>query len=183
MTVIVYDGATVSADRLMGAGNQRFKTPVDKLQLSSDGARVYGIAGEIFWFQAWIDWYEGRDTFCEKPQNPRLLPVRNASDIESGGVFLVFTQHGDTEYSYARPYGETIPEPDAWGSGADFAIGALDAGLNARDAAAVASARCKHCGNGLLTYNLYTMAWIAEDAHSARYEADPKTARVAGRTD
>lgn len=176
MTVIVYDGASVSADRLMGAGNQRFKTPVDKLQLSSDGMRVYGIAGEFYWFQAWIDWYE-------KSQNPRLLPVRNVSDNDSCGVFLVFHRDFAHEYSYARPYSVAILEPDAWGSGADFAVGALDAGLNARDAAAVASARCKHCGNGLLTFNLYTMSRIAEDAHAARYEAIPKAARMAGRTD
>lgn len=175
MTTIVFDGLSVAADRLACAGDMLCKGPVVKLVISDDKQRLYGITGCLSNFVAWIKWFE-------VGANPEKLPAASDNDC-----FLVFhrslEKHQHRAYRAKTPYGELIDERDAWGSGCDFAIGALDAGLSARDCVIIASGRDKSSGNGVLAYDLYTMSWIGEDAHTAGREVRPKPTGMVARAD
>lgn len=162
MTVIVFDGVSVAADRQAGAGGKmRFHRPLDKLIVSRDGNRLYAISGSYSNFTAWIRWYEGSDSEFTEPRNPRRLP--EACDNDD---FLVFQRTLEREqhrhYSKSCPYGDKIDEPDAWGSGCDWAIGALDFGATAIEACQVATKRCRACGNGFTAVDLSTMTYITD---------------------
>lgn len=171
MTTIAFDGRFVAADRLAGSHDMRYQRPVVKLLTDPRQPDVlFGLTGSFGYLQPMIDWFLAG-------AEPAAMP---AYKDPCDSCLLVFCRSGQlSTYRLSMPYPENIGEPDAWGTGADFAIGAMDAGRCARDAVIIASRRDKHSGNGVLTYDLHTMSWIAENADTARIEGYPAAADVA----
>jgi len=123
MTVIAWDGRTVAADSLCRFGCYRGPMPVEKI-VKRNGV-VFGITDYSSWFDAWIGWYFNG-------QDPKEVPE---CKLTSGtGNFLVFKDGRAYACTYDLPYLQEVGAPDAWGSGCEFAIGAMKAGKNAKEA-------------------------------------------------
>lgn len=142
MSIIVWDGGTIAADK-QGTACDLAATHT-KLKQLSDGT-VLGWTGEqeqglclARWFEAgspkdkWPKFQEGEDW-------TRLIVARFE------GVFTY----------------ERVPEPVyvedpfmAWGSGRDFAMGAMELGAGAEQAVIVASKFNVYCGRGVSSFKL-----------------------------
>ena len=132
MTIIAWDGRSVAADTLCTFGG--YRGPMRAQKIIRRGKFVYGLTGYSGWFDAWIKWHEdGAD--------PAAVPPSGVASDESGNL-LVF--EGDKGFicSAKMPYLQEIGAPDAWGSAADFAIGAMHAGADAKQAVEIAIACC-----------------------------------------
>ena len=149
MTVIAWDGKYIAADRLAeycGLGSK-----VTKLHTSKNGDCVIGFTGGLEnglglmeWFnngavkEEWPDWQKTED-WC------RLIIA--ASDVV---------------FAYERlPYRIVVNEGfAAFGSGRDYALGAMAQGADAIEAVGIASNFCTTCGYGIDAYELETMRKI-----------------------
>lgn len=145
MTVIVWDGRSLAADRLMTCGSQaREARKLFVHERGTDG-RLFAIAicGTLPGGLLLRDWYlAGAD--------PEKFPAAQATD--DGGWLIVWDPHSTPELvEYARlPVAMPVIDPrESWGSGADFALGAMAMGADARRAAEVACELCVHCGKGI----------------------------------
>lgn len=128
MTTIAWDGRYVAADSLMISGSYKHPMPYQKLRLGN--GVVYGLTGFAAWFDAWIKWYEaGAD--------PAATPACNLSG-DNAGSFIVFAKDNVKFYTREMPYPLKLEAPDAWGSGAEYAIGAMMAGAKADEAIRIA---------------------------------------------
>lgn len=139
MTVIAWDGRSVAADTLATAGGYRDQKPSRKIVRRGDYA--YGIVGYPAWFEAWIKWHE-------RGADPAFIPSSGIS-ADDAGNFLVFKADAAFVCSARMPYLAEVGAPDAWGSGCDFAIGAMHAGADAREAVAIAIACSPSCGGSI----------------------------------
>lgn len=166
MTTIAFDGRFVAADRSQTYGFQILQRPAYKLRTAVNHRRLYGLTGKSEWFEAWINWYEGRGAFSE-PCNPARIPSYYGGADDNTGNFLVFELSVGCGlaicHSFTRgcPYPSLIDEPMAWGSGEDFALAAMDCGLSAEKAIGIASKRDRSTGNGVLVYDMATMDWAS----------------------
>ncbi len=146
MTTIAWDGYTVAADTICAFGGYSARSPDNKLKQKGD--TIYGITGYIAWFDAWIAWFNAGADPCSPP------PI-NTSEPDHAGNFLVFPPGPAWVYSLMLPYPTRVYGPDAWGSGNEFAIGAMHAGASAVEAVKIA-AKCNRntcIANGLLMFD------------------------------
>lgn len=136
MTVIAWDGRSVAADTQCTFGD--YRGPLRAQKIVQRGDFVYGITGWSGWFEAWVKWHEnGAD--------PANIPAAGV-DASQSGNFLVFHEGKALICSAQMPYLQEVGAPDAWGSGADFAIGAMHAGSDARQAVEITIACTPSCG-------------------------------------
>ena len=134
MTVIAWDGRYVAADSLCTFEGYRGQKKVNKI-VERNGV-VYGITGYAAWLEAWIDWHE-------KGADPTSTPV---CSLPHDGNFLVFKDGRGFSCVPALPYLQEVGAPDAWGSGAGYAIGAMKSGADAKRAVEVAIECCPGLG-------------------------------------
>lgn len=154
MTTIAYDGRTVAADSMGVSGAYRVPGAYQKIRRV--GERVYGLAGYPGWFDAWIRWYEdGAD--------PKSAPHCNI-ESDNTGSFIVFERGRAFVFTSHVPYPSEIFAPDAWGSGCDFAIGAMKAGADARRAVEVAIDCDPHTGGEVQVIDLMGNAELRDAA-------------------
>ena len=139
MTVIAWDGRSVAADTQCSSGG--YLSPIPARKIIKRGEFVYGIAGWSAWFEAWIKWHE-------TGAHPACVPTSGV-DAEQSGNFLVFQAGKAFSCSAQMPYLQEVGAPDAWGSGCDFAIGAMHAGADARQAVEIAIACSPSCGGSI----------------------------------
>lgn len=139
MTIIAWDGRSVAADTLATAGGYRDPMPAKKL--ARRGECVYAIAGWSAWFEAWIKWHEDG-------ANPHCVPPSGVAADDSGN-FLIFAEGRAFSCSAKMPYLRESGAPDAWGSGCDFAIGAMRNGADARRAVEIAIECTPSCGGSV----------------------------------
>lgn len=141
MTVIVWDGTTLAADRRACASG--FTYSVSKIA-RIDGCLVAlsGYFGRFGLYKTWLA--SGRA--------PDLLPPRPADDREWSQV-LVIHRDGLIERFEGGSSAPIIVEETwhAMGSGRDYAAAALHLGCDAVRAVEVASALSEECGNGVDT--------------------------------
>lgn len=137
MTVVVWDGVTLAADK---RGNAGFTYRVTKIM--RQGSCLVGISGHLGHGKAVLAWLaKGRD--------PANYPAAEKDDrsycmvIHSDGLIERFEGSG---YPIAVE-GNT----HAIGSGRDFALAALYLGCDARRAVEVACALHADCGDGIDT--------------------------------
>ena len=140
MTVIVWDGKTLAADRRAQSGGT-IRT-VCKISKWPDDTEVVAATGNLDQCLALMAWYQVDHADAAKwptwqnKDDPCLLVVMDTYD---GKVF----------------YYEALPEKIfildkfmAWGSGRDIALGAMAMGADARKAVEIASQFDCNCGNG-----------------------------------
>ena len=131
MTTIAWDGRFVAADSQCVAGG--YAKPETARKIRRIGDLVYAVSGLYCMFDAMIEWHrQGAD--------PREVPAckSDGDDI----VLIVFYPSGRCwSYRSSVPYPDEAFAPDAWGSGYQFAIGAMKARCNAETAVSIA-AKC-----------------------------------------
>ena len=136
MTVIAYDGKTLAADRLKLSND--LKTITKKIMVKNN--IVFAITGTLCHFEPLIDWYI-------KGANPNDYPKFQSTDDWSR---LIVFENGKLFHYESEPYKLHIKEKiAAFGSGRDFALGALAMGADAKTAIKIASRFCTSCGMGI----------------------------------
>lgn len=134
MTVIVWDGITLAADRQITDGG--LVSAGTKLFIHRDGSRACAFCGSYVQGMMLKDWYLG-GAWVEKWPG-------GCSDT----TLIVLDEHGCAEYS-EFPVRQPIELTYAWGSGRDYAIGAMAMGATATQAVGVANRFSNECGFGL----------------------------------
>lgn len=138
MTVIAWDGKILAADKQGTWSNLiRSCTKIFKL----DDGRIAAFCGSVGACHELLEWVKKG---CHKKDYPQDL-----QDSEQWANIII-VENGQIKFSDRRPY--FIPIEDsiaAWGVGADFAIGAMEAGANAIRAIKIASKWSEGCGNGI----------------------------------
>jgi hypothetical protein len=154
MTVIAWDGRYVAADSLKCFGSSRNTKPCQKIMVRE--GIVFALTGSAALFEPMIKWYlSGKD--------PEKMPA--CGDDYKTTKLLVF-EGGETASFYmpGLPYPDEFSAPDAWGAGADFAIGAMEAGKSAAEAVAIAIKRETYCGGPV---NVIDLLEIQKDREAA----------------
>lgn len=135
MTTIAYCGRFLAADTRGTYGNDGIcQATCHKLRVHNDVA--FSATGRItdVWLTKLLDWWlDGAD--------PANMPPRG-SDEEVGNFIIVYST-GALSLTYGTPYPQEMGKPVAWGSGANYAIGAMEMGADAMRAVQVAM---KHDG-------------------------------------
>lgn len=137
MTVIAWDGTYLAADRQATLSECRREVKKIFRLKNGDLASFCGIESGA---RELLSWYEnGAD-------QGRYPPLQSTSDWVR---LVLVTKKGVFEYEQ-RPIPSLVKDPFfAWGSGRDFALGALAAGSSASEAVKIASRFNIHCGLGV----------------------------------
>lgn len=138
MTVIVWDGKTLAADKRAVCHDR----PATATKIWRHKGELLAGAGTMTTCLMMRDWYKAG-------QEPKKFPDPQ-KDLETCCTFVVVRKDG----TYLRYEGSPTPlefnEPHfAIGSGADYAYGAIAMGANAVKAVEVASQYDIFCGNGV----------------------------------
>jgi ATP-dependent protease HslVU (ClpYQ) peptidase subunit len=143
MSVIAYDGHTLAADRQGTCDEMR--VTIRKVRRLSDGT-LLGFVGGYGQGVAMVKWYESG-------ANPASLPTSQAG--ENFAQLIVVKTTGEViEYDQNGVAVEVIDCPMAWGSGREFAMGALAMGADARKAIEIASRFSTVCGLGVEAFDI-----------------------------
>lgn len=142
MTTIACDGKTMAGDGLITENDAVCMTDYPKVRRLSDG-RIVGFCGNSYNWDTFAEWLEGG---CEG----------DAPKVEDGFGCLVLQTDGAI-VSYDK-LGRSFPEvaPCANGSGARFALAAMDHGKNAAEAVAYACSRDIYSGGVVTALDLNT---------------------------
>lgn len=133
MTTIATDGTTICADSLRTFGNERCLAPSVKIEVAQYPMKgepvIYARTEHNGFSRAAIEWH-------------RI--GAHPSDCPKGGegdswTLIVIDKHGLRQYTADNPYGEDVPYPHAWGSGCEYAMGAMLAGASAEKGIEIAS--------------------------------------------
>lgn len=138
MTVIVWDGTTLAADKQTSFGGSGFA--ITKLGRTKD--LLFGCSGNGAMCRQMSKWVlDGR--------HPEQLPV----GFSDGSADVLVVERGGKVLLYSVGPLPTIIEETkfAIGSGMDFALGALYAGANAYHAVLAANRYSNSCGMGVDT--------------------------------
>lgn len=142
MTIIVWDGTTLAADRM--ANRHGHASAVDKLFRLNNG-ELLAISGDLPHGLELKRWYElGAD--------PATFPRKDKDN-----AFIYVVRKDGFVYSY-----ETSPEAIkfydrqfAAGCGRDYAYGAMAMGADAIQAASIACSHEVNCGMGIMSLDLH----------------------------
>lgn len=133
MTTICTDGETIAADMLITGNGLRHGT-FSKLARANDGS-IIGCVGSPFDLYSFVEWYNGnrKDPWSAEDSSEMLV-------LSPGGVIQCFNYLG-------RSYVATPPQ--AIGSGAGVAYGALAMGASPKQAIEAASKYDTRTGGGV----------------------------------
>lgn len=146
MTTIAFDGRFLAADtRGMMGESTLCLHPCRKLDISVDLPIAYAVTGRITpeLRARLIGWWETGGAVEHIPPH--------GNDSDNVGSFIIVRAPRDLppivrQLSYNHKYPCMQSAPCGWGSGADFAIGAMEAGLTAMAAVAIAMKHDAHTG-------------------------------------
>lgn len=139
MTTIACDGKTIAADGRQVSGNCITMEDFQKV-VEWDGI-VYAFTGNASLFYPMMRWHKAGADVKECPQVGK-----------DDGALIVFNSMGVTLYRTDCPYADRCATPDAWGTGATFAIGAMDAGADAVRAVELAMSRDPYSGGKVISF-------------------------------
>jgi ATP-dependent protease HslVU (ClpYQ) peptidase subunit len=142
MTIIVWDGATLAADRRAVSGT--LKRSMTKIFRHGD--ILFGGAGVWTTLEAMRSWVMGGCVFGEFPTLPKDDRDREVTSlwvVNRNGTILKFE-----DSPYPIRYNDPI---FADGSGREFAYGAMAMGANALEAVQIACQYDIYCGGGVDT--------------------------------
>ena len=142
MSVICWDSKSLATDRLAtDCGMATLTVKIRKIASGHILAWVGCDASGTFL----ADWYEaGAD--------PDKWPTQAQMDEENSSRLIVVTPDGKCVHYQGTSHAIALPvrEPfRAWGSGRDYAMGAMAAGKSAYEAVEIASRFCITCGGGV----------------------------------
>lgn len=121
MSTVAYDGRYLAADTQASDNGQRSLKKA--MKIASKNGIAYGSVGVMGVKDVFIQWYEaGAD--------PKSMPPHGFADNDLGN-FIVIKAGKCMVYSWMWPYPQEEIAPMAWGSGAQYALGAMVAGANA----------------------------------------------------
>lgn len=144
MSVIVFDGKTLAADMQVSYGSTRCK--ISKIRKLKDGT-VLAVTGSECSGALMMQWYEEGADFSKYPacQTDKDDWSRLVVVLPSRKVFC---------YEKYPVRIDVIQIPMAWGSGQDFALGALAMGADARKAVGIACQYSTDCGFGVEAFDI-----------------------------
>jgi hypothetical protein len=134
VTTIATDGKTVASDSRRCAGSELIDECTVKIK--TVGGTTYAITGTFACFLAAIEWHQ-------KGAIPGDQPKGTEKDY---WTLLVMTEDAVDKYSHDLPYSDPFPYPQAFGSGASYAMAALKMGKSPREAIEVAKQLDIHTG-------------------------------------
>lgn len=145
MTVVAWDGKTLAVDRLGDASGQRVE--IVKGRISADNRYVLAWTGGIGEGLALAQWYD--DGGFQHSPYPEF---QNNNDrwcrlIVADGSGVVYFEQAPIEIP-------VLEEFAAWGSGRDYALGAMAMGATAKEAVEVTNRLAIHCGIGVDVFYL-----------------------------
>src|ERR1700750_2398012 len=155
MTIIAWDGKRLAADSLMTIGGTRAGMH-DKVKLHrfEDKAALYASTGAAGWLGELTSWGAQGAQASEPPWTARAPRDSGVILRVMDGICHMLTPE--------HPYWVACePGCDAWGSGAELAIGAMEAGFDRLNAATVAVRRDTGCGGAVTV-------WYAEHPEFTR---------------
>lgn len=144
MTIIVWDGVTLAADRQ--ATQSDIARKVKKIRRIR--GHLVGASGQWDLAQEMFDWFA-------KGAKAEEWPASQRKDETWVGLLVITPKGKILKYEQAPiPMDFSMNRNYAFGSGRDFAYGAMAMGADARDAVRVASQFCTGCGMGVDTLTL-----------------------------
>lgn len=153
MSIIAYDGKTISADSQMTFAGQKLKA----LKLHRPNKyTILGFVGEVSLGNKLINWFNQGQNEDDYPISAiqdqdailiALTKTKNNKIDKTGKQTCLFYINSHTPITVAEPY-------MAWGSGAHFAIGAMANGANSKQAATIACKHSEGCGLPITTLHL-----------------------------
>lgn len=141
MTVIVWDGQILAADRQITRGLTRYTGT----KIWREGGIVLAGTGQLDRVLMLKDWYLKGAKLSEYPEFQR--------NPDTTATLVVATALGAAAFEML-PVPLEAPSLCAWGAGSEFAMGALHAGVDARRAALIASGLCEGCGGGVDAFDV-----------------------------
>ena len=145
MSVIAWDGKTLASDKKSIRGDVLQK--VTKIVQLPDGT-VLAWCGQHEQGLRLRQWYadgaiaENRPVFADKDEWTRMIVAK------PDGSVCMYEQ---------EPVAQYVEEPfQAWGSGAEYALGAMAMGANARQAVEIAGRFSATCGLGVDAFDVLT---------------------------
>lgn len=164
MSVVVWDGKTIAADRRQCCGALRSET--SKMCKLPNG-EVLAWTGTQERGLALADWY--RDG-----ASPAKWPSFQSDD---DWVRLIVASCEGAFFYEQLPIRQMVIDPfGAWGEGRDFAYGALGMGATARQAVEVTARFCVSVGDGIEAYDLAAATAEPEPAADAEPLPEPTSA-------
>lgn len=137
MSIVAWDGRSMAADKLCVSADMR--TTSTKLVRLQSGVLLAWV-GESGGGKALLDWYLGGGMRDKWP---------DAQKTENW-TRLIVAENGYVSFYEREPFSQRVEESFmAWGSGRDFAMGAMAMGASAKEAVEVASRFSTTCGNGV----------------------------------
>jgi ATP-dependent protease HslVU (ClpYQ) peptidase subunit len=150
MSVVVWDGKTLAADRQ--ATNAGLRRTISKMKRLSDGT-VLAWVGSQDTGLAMARWYEaGHDFEC--------YPAGQRDKEDWSSLIAVLPDRRILVFEKWEAAIEILDEQMAWGSGRDFALGAMAMGANARRAVEIASQFSIDCGCGVEAFDVAPLALV-----------------------
>ena len=143
MSIIVWDGKILAADRSITSGD--VKVEFRKLWEIDDGA-IAG-CGDMVSVETMRKWWMSGGDINEWPE---------CQNDAAKWATLVVVKHNDGIFYYEdKPISLPVYGFMAWGSGADIAIGALAAGANSIEAVMITCNHSPYCGLGCDSVKIY----------------------------
>lgn len=152
MSVIAWDGKTLAADRQ--ANDDGMRRMATKLIVTAKGEAL-AWTGDHSYGLALAGWYTIQTVWPTAPEGvwARLVVVRMANGKMPDGSVLKKPQVVVFENMPVEV--EIVDDFMAWGSGRDFAMGAMAMGAGAVKAVEVACQLDTNCGMGVDSYDSY----------------------------
>ena len=138
MSVVAWDGMHLAADMQASGQGVKFCTP--KMRRSADGI-VYAWTGPFASSQPMVEWHARGARSDEYPEQQK-------SDDRWCRLIVAIPGLGIKSYEQT-PAPLEQPTPWAWGSGMEFALGAMAMGASAKEAVVVACRFSTDCGLGV----------------------------------
>lgn len=149
MSVVVWDGKIVAADRMAIVGG--VKVRCNKIQVI--GRNLHTYTGDLAHGPRLSQWYEAG-------AKPEAFPDLPSEDDDFARLVVIDTGGKILSFEY-RPSPDTweTSVPMAWGAGRDFAIAAMAMGADAIRAVEVTNDHSASCGMGVEAWQAVRGKW------------------------
>jgi ATP-dependent HslUV protease subunit HslV len=150
MTIICWRDGILAADSLMLMGSFKAKATFKKIRYEGNG-QTFACTGTAALFEPMIAWIKAG----AKPGD-----VPKPADRHCDTRVLLFENGRCFSYTPNLPYPDEQFAPDAWGSEAEFALGAMAAGATAEEAVALAIENTNTVGGPIEVIDLHQIEQI-----------------------